>query len=470
MGFQNEDGGKSKDSKNPPIHKQSMNLKPLSEFSVPFISVTEWEKAAESNKQLQKNMWYLNKALQTNKQNLDNHMKRPPKLFPLLKAETIRCDDQRYYQVLVTLSNEYVNDAFEEQKSSYEKSIDLINEMIDFCDNVIENKHPVSVDIKQFLDALNKTTNDQDKIKLTNKRIYAFQQLIKKNSSKQQPPPAVTSKQLIQAIYKAIPKFDIDAKYMSEGESDFDDVYENYANSELKEEYDVLLDLISQFQYKRALDCLHENVIKLLQSFNIYVENDEKYFLVFYSAVKYLFSRVTIESPYILENGLESKFFSNCDYLQHQTPNQLQALKYLFPPSQYNRTLNDIFHSDQLLAKAIDWISLLNFHSSPINIARLAANAISVLNVYIARSIYINKTMKGDESAEIPENLNMEMGAICFDDIFTLFYMSFAVEPPANSIAIRDYLNAFGKFTQSGTLDYASTTIQATIKHIFKED
>ena len=457
-------GGEKGDENIPPIHKQSMKLNPLSEFSVQFISIAEWEKAPEINKQLKKNMWYLNKALQTNKQNLDSHLKYPPKLNPLLKTENIQTEDQRQYQILLTLSNEYYNEIFEEQKNLYEKAIDLIQEMINFCDNIIANSYPVSVDTTKFLDAIQRKTNDQDKIKLQNKRKNAFQQLIKINSSKQQAPPPITSKQLIQAIDKAMEKFDIDAKFMSE--SEFDDVYEDFANVELKEEFDDLLSLISNFEYARALSNLAKNVEKLLESFKINIETEsDKYYIVYYSAVRYLFSRVTIELPYILTNDLLTKsFLSNSEYIQQQTPNHLNALSYLFLPSQYNKTLNEIFHGDKYLSEAIDWLSLLQFHSSPIDIARLAANAINVLNTFIGRSIYINKTMHGDENAQVPDNAISE--SLCFDDIFTLFYMAFAVNPPANSIAISEFLHAFGKFHQSGTLDYASTTIQAAIEFI----
>jgi len=454
-------GGSEPENQIPLINRQQMKLTPLSSFSVPFISINSWD-SIDNN--IKKNIYYIQKKITMFEQKLEYHNKYPPKTIPF--PVQIKNQSQRMFAINVFIYNRHIGKAYEYQKSLYNEGIVYSKEMEVFANNVIANSYPVAIDINGFLNELTIYVTNNPKYQ----KLVSQSQILEKKCVA--PPNVVppTTKQLNDNLSSIAKEFDTYSIYIEE--SGFDTVFADYVEAFNKQHFDEMLNYLSYFEYEKALSKLKDYSFSLGDSLKIPEDDFARNNILLFTAARYLFARVAIEYPYILSNDLSTKsFLKTCEYIQTLTPKCLKAVKYIFKPSQYEKSVIAVFSDDKYLRESLSCIGLIQFHYCAIDIANLAVKAISYLKQFIIINTYINKKCKGDENCALPDEISGD-GMIAFDELFAVFYMAIACNPPANSIAIGVFLKAFGNFEHNGSLDYASTSLQAAISFIceFKKE
>jgi hypothetical protein len=251
--------------------------------------------------------------------------------------------------------------------------------------------------------------------------------------------------------------------------SDFDDVFCDFIASrkEYRDRYAELLKFLNDFEYPRLIQALSEVHNSIYAELGI-AKGESRGKIIELSSMRYLCDQVSLSASLLLRNGfLSPEFTSKCETIRNKRLNELEIpdVNRLFQENQQDKTVFQVFSESVELTEALNWLRMLQFYSSPVDIAFVTSNAISVLRVYAACNEYRNRS--GDFSGEVPPDIiSGAVVSVCFDDMFVFFSLAFAVDPPPNAAAIVEYLNAFKQFLTSGVSVYAATTLQAAVSYI----
>lgn len=500
----------------------SFKLTPLDPFSVSFINIDDLNFNAS---QLQAAIPAIKSEIKLLQSKLDSLNKSQNKYLKSQLSDIISkqkenqtrpflSNEIRSNAILVHLYNKSLDKLKKHQIKFLDESIFYCNQMIDFIQNIIDQKYPIKIDYNGFIKKINdyiSPTQNQDIVKISNlsKALYKMSNcsspiLVSSIPDFNQIP---TAKQVFQTLKSQLPQFDKKSRYMRQ--TVFDTAFELYICNDqmIMSQYNKILNEMSLFEYTKALEDLFEITKSISSTFGLsYVDNINKngnnngkisqneiaeFLVVFYASTRYFFNQVTIQLPYLLTNDLSaSNFLKNCISIQSMTPRELKAVSNVFLPHQLDKTVREIFSENKKLKRTLDYFQLITFYNSPLDIAYFGNKAINIFNREIYINIYLNKKCNGDPNEKVPgikyssdsdsdseadlisDNENDSSSefncdiAIAFDDLFTLFYMAMAIRPPPNAPALKVFLNAFGGFQMSQEIDYSSTTLQAAIDFI----
>ncbi|OHT00746.1 hypothetical protein TRFO_32479 [Tritrichomonas foetus] len=444
-----------------PMERKALILTPVDEFSVSFIEIGNWNDKRDSH------LSYAIPAIKSCVKNIQNKLdafkKSPAKR--LVQADKILSEEQRNNAIIVNLYNKTLDKSETYQIKIYEEALFYCEQMVNFIQNVIDHNYPIKVDYNNFIKKINEFIGKPSKITKYNLLI----KFLYKKTSNPPNPSAPTIKTVRQELKNAIPLYNETTQYIQE--NDFDEVFEKFisSNETIMKTYSEILNSMSLFEYTKALDDLYALTKDISKSLGIPEKTDEnvEFWIVFYTSTRYFFNQVTIQLPYLLSNNLSAhNFIKNCDKIHFKTPKELRASPKIFLPSQYETPVREVFENNEKLQKAVNYLRLIQFFNCPLDIASLADSAISLFNQIININLYLNKYCDGNPDANIPEEVLKSDSMIAFDDLFTFFYMGLSIYPPANATALNVFLQAFGHFTQSQSIEYASTTLQAAVRFI----
>jgi hypothetical protein len=270
-------------------------------------------------------------------------------------------------------------------------------------------------------------------------------------------------------LQRVIPEFDMTMNYMPHSEFDF--VFRSYVERYYGELYRQITDAIGLFEYSSALRMLQAAAQDRARELDV----AEEYFAIVYDAsVRYVFDRVCVELPDPLKTmtkALLGKFIEHCEQIRAMTPSDLSEELHGFMPSQRSQPIVDLFQQSPELARVVEFISEIQFYNSPRDICWFVSRAIAICREAIATCTYRNQKCGGDPDAPVPQHvITVQAAAVTFDDLFTYLFMATSVNPPANVLAIGDYLKSFPCFESSNQLEYAATSVQGAVNWIRKFD
>ena len=360
--------------------KMSLKLTPLDSFSVSFINIDDL-KTDVSNlqaaaaaiksvvKQLQNKLDSLNKAqLKYQKSQLTDILSKQNSNN--VKNKIYISDEIRTNAIIIHLYNKNLDKLQKKQVKFHEESINYCNQMIEFVQNVIDNKYPIKIDYNGFIQKINdyvSPTKNEDIVKHNNlsKALYKMST----SSSKSLSPSILfdslsnsnqipTAKQVLQILKSQLPSFDSKSRYMKDGP--FDIAFESYINADplIMSHYNEILNEMSLFEYSKALEDLFEVTKSVSSTFGLaYLDLINKngnckasqseiaeFLIIFYASTRFFFNQVTIQLPYLLTNDLStSNFLKNCTLIQTMTPRQLNAVGNIFLPIQLDKPIIEVF-------------------------------------------------------------------------------------------------------------------------------
>lgn len=447
----------------PVVTRKKLSLTPVSEFCARFIVVKDLKDGYDTN--IPSNLDYLKKELTKITNQLNQNVQ--PTLLPQIDFSiTFKSKETQDENILIYFKNKIIQKQFEHQNSLYKDAISDMNQMIEFSSMAYNEKYPIFINFSEFTKEIQNRTYNNSKIKTFENRIRILDakiEFIHKNYKS----PSFTSQNLLKELKNFRNNFNPNFKFFPE--SEFDIYFANYIdyNPSLLQKFNNILDDFTSYNYSQGLDKLTKCINDLCKEIGIPLESDES-LMITCCANRYFFDKVAIELPYLLFNDLQAKdFIKRCEFAKKKTVGSLLAdMKKIFVPSQINRTILDVFTTDDLLKASVEYLSLIQFKNSPLDIVNQLNESLILINKFVIKSSYINKKCKGDESVEIPEDVYLNFGMVEADDSLTVFYMCFLIDPPPNSVAIGNFLKTFGRFDQFTALDMACVHILAAIKFI----
>ena len=444
LGYQTD---KENDKDQQKYQRKEMKLTELSDFSVKYIKIYEWELGP--NKELSKKLKYLNSAITKYQNDLNNHLKYKPEKFTLL--ENVNTDQQRKYQILISVFNDFTQEMFDDKEALFNENIRLLAEMNTFCENVVKNSYPISIDIDQFLKDLYERVNQMNNSTKNKKIVNYLRSEIKKASYTIQN-TQTTDKTMIKEINDNIEQYD--AKYDFISSQHLDDVFEDYIKDNFKKEFDEIIKFLAFSNNSSGLECFFNLLAKITSRLKISEDDEVRMNILSCVAIRYMFARVNVETVIISNNLTGPNFFKNCEILRNMKLGNAKLHAPLFSESLSDRTFEEIFMDNEYLKKSVENVSMMQFYYSPIDIAMCANAAIEACSMYL-------------------ENFDNQKGQMkAFDDLFVPFYISLSISPPQNIFAIRDLMSNFSRLITNGNLEYACTSIQGSVAHIanFKKE
>jgi hypothetical protein len=367
-------------------------------------------------------------------------------------------------QIYISIYNRTQEKLFNRQVHRYRQATDRLNEIQAFCQAVLSTTFSITVDVRGFLTAVDQSVERPDVCEVIHR---AALKSLRAKLPQICPLPIPTARTVKAALQRVQGSFNTALGYLLD--SDFDCELRGYLQAGHAQTFHKILDAITQFEYIPARRLLRAAVETLAKSDLQIQDNDKTSFLIVYNAsTRYLFDLVTLELPFVLRNDMSiAKFVRHCEIIRNRTPAELLADDAIFMPEQRSQTVVQLFTESQELREAAAYLFTLQFFSSPLDIAYYGLQAIAVFTRSIATQIYRNKHCGSDPTAAIPPVAITELSSVvAFDHIFTYLYMAIAIDPPANALAIGEYLKAFGAFEESRRLEYASTSIQAAVEYI----
>lgn len=493
--------------------KMSFKLTPLDSFSVSFITIDNLNIDVST---LQAAIPAIKSEIKQLQNKLDSLNKNQPKYLKSQLNDIISkqnsstgnkinfvSDELRTNAIIIHLYNKSLDKFKKYQIKFHENSIYYCNQMIEFVQNAINNNYPIKINYNGFIQKIRdyvSPTKNKDIVKINNlsKALYKMTNSSSKSlwstttTNYNQIP---TAKQVLQTLKSQLQFFESTSRYMKDGP--FDITFESYITEDslIMSHYNEILHEMSLFEYTKALEDLFEMTKSVSSTFGLaYLDLINKngnckasqneiaeFLIIFYASTRFFFNQVTVQLPYLLTNDLSSSnFIKNCTLIQSMTPRELKVVGHVFLPCQLDKNIVDVFMDNIELKKSLEYFKLIPFFNSPLDIAYFANKAISIFNKQIYINIYLNKKCNGDPNGKVPgikyksdsgneiddsSDFNCDI-AIAFDDLFTLFYMAMAIQPPPNAPALKVFLHAFGGFQMSQEIDYSSTTLQAAVDFI----
>lgn len=442
------------------LTRMALTVDSVSQFCASFIKIGSINSGID--KTIEGNLYYVRKELENVEYMLANY-KKPNEIPQLTKIED---EEQRQINVLIYLTNSLINEINEYKISIYNGAIADLKDMIKFCVTTIKNSYPYTVDLNGFLAAIKNRVNNDEKLPKYDLQIKS---LISKTSKLQNKyhPKLYTDENLLEELRNASKNYISYLNYLAE--SNFDQYFTDYIehHEDIHSQFEDIIYAFRNFEFHSWDEDLEDILAKLCQKINVPLKT-EMYYSLYSCAIRYLFSKVSIQMPEILNNVFGMKeFLEICEHMKNQSPTEIFANKAFlrgFMPSHHNKPIIEICNENKLLREAQDVLSLMQFQYSPLEIAYLIYKARIPMDRYVRASKYINKKCNGDENAEIPESVYEE--TLEFDEKFSIFNICMAVAAPSNAVAIEELMKAFAKFDLNNELDYAATSIQACIIHL----
>lgn len=223
---------------------------------------------------------------------------------------------------------------------------------------------------------------------------------------------------------------------------------------------------------------INKNTIDF-QPFNIFIKNYIKNFgpmtsneaiVLRSSVVRIFFDRFYIQYADIYSREPDTEdFLASCNLMRWSSPSALG-----FNPKMLNRELFDtpfaaFAMKSPLIHKSLSNLSFVQFYTNPCDILASVFRSLKCCEEYV-RKVGLDEKYGELLSMFDQTKLMTEANDMSFDDFFPLFCAVFSLDPPANAIAVKNFLESISRLSISSTFDFAKVFYISCVNHMKQLD